>query len=578
LKKLIYYIKKQWLTYTLSFVALVGAIVLDMYNPYFASAIIDKVILNGEMEYLKIALPALAAITIGRALLGYARSYGFDVSSSKVIVNLRKSLFDHIQTLSFSYFDEINTGELMSRIKEDTENVMHALCFGAMLFLEQIIYFVVASVILFTINWKLALVSLLTMPVIEIVVFKLERKIGAIYGRISDQRAVLNTTAQQNIAGVRVVKAFGSEKHEIWKFRRENEKNYRINFDQAGTMAKYFPTIEFLSSLVLVLVVSFGGYFVIGGGMSIGTLVAFSNYIFMLIWPMRMMGWLTSVLAMCAASIKKINKIFDEKPTVTNCENPKVPDEIKGHVEFRNVSFDFAGVPVLRDINIDAKPGSTIAIMGITGAGKTSLVNLIGRYYDCTAGQVLFDGIDVREMDLVTLRKNVSAVMQDTFLFSDTIEENIKFGAGEVPDDVFAAACRDAMVDEFVSQMPEGYETVIGECGIGLSGGQKQRLSIARALVRDAKVLVMDDSTSALDMETEFAIQKAMERRKGITRFIIAHRVSAVKNADEILYFENGRIVERGTHDELLRLRGRYYETYREQYRDFVEALENEVS
>jgi ATP-binding cassette subfamily B multidrug efflux pump len=233
---------------------------------------------------------------------------------------------------------------------------------------------------------------------------------------------------------------------------------------------------------------------------------------------------------------------------------------------------------VLRDINIDAKPGSTIAIMGITGAGKTSLVNLIGRYYDCTAGQVLFDGIDVREMDLVTLRKNVSAVMQDTFLFSDTIEENIKFGAGEVPDDVFAAACRDAMVDEFVSQMPEGYETVIGERGIGLSGGQKQRLSIARALVRDAKVLVMDDSTSALDMETEFAIQKAMERRKGITRFIIAHRVSAVKNADEILYFENGRIVERGTHDELLRLRGRYYETYREQYRDFVEALENEVS
>jgi ATP-binding cassette subfamily B multidrug efflux pump len=204
-----------------------------MYNPYFASAIIDKVILNGEMEYLKIALPALAAITIGRALLGYARRYGFDVSSSKVIVNLRKSLFDHIQTLSFSYFDEINTGELMSRIKEDTENVMHALCFGAMLFLEQIIYFVVASVILFTINWKLALVSLLSMPVIEIVVFKLERKIGAVYGRISDQRAVLNTTAQQNIAGVRVVKAFGREKHEIWKFRRENEKNYRINFDQA---------------------------------------------------------------------------------------------------------------------------------------------------------------------------------------------------------------------------------------------------------------------------------------------------------------------------------------------------------
>ncbi|MGE5614613.1 MAG: ABC transporter ATP-binding protein [Bacillota bacterium] len=578
MEKLLYFVKKQWLTYALSFAALIAAIVLDMYNPHLVGSIIDRVILNGEMEYLEIALPALAGIAIARAMLGYARGYGFDVSSSKVIIKLRKSLFDHIQTLSFSYFDKINTGELMSRIKEDTENVMHALCFGAMLFLEQSIYFIIASVILFTINWKLALISLLSMPAIEIVVFKLERKIGAVYGRISDQRAVLNTTAQQNIAGVRVVKAFGREKHEICKFRRENEENFRINFDQARTIAKYFPAIEFLSNLVLVLVVSFGGYFVIGGGMSIGTLVAFSNYIFMLIWPMRMMGWLTSVLAMCAASIKKIDKIFDEKPVIKNCENPKVPAVLKGHVEFRNVGFDFEGVPVLRGINIDAKPGGTIAIMGITGAGKTSLVNLIGRYYDCTEGQVLFDGIDVKEMDLATLRRNVSAVMQDTFLFSDTIEENIKFGAGEVPDDVFAAACRDAMVDEFVSQMPEGYETVIGERGIGLSGGQKQRISIARALVRDAKVLIMDDSTSALDMETEFAIQKAMERRKGITRFIIAHRVSAVKNADEILYFENGRIVERGTHDELIKLRGRYYETYREQYRDFVEALEKEVS
>ena len=232
---------------------------------------------------------------------------------------------------------------------------------------------------------------------------------------------------------------------------------------------------------------------------------------------------------------------------------------------------------MLKDINIDARPGSTIAIMGMTGAGKSSLMNLIGRYYDCSSGSVYFDGIDVKEMDLHTLRKNVAVVMQDTFLFSDTIEENIKFGAGEVSDEVFTAACRDAMVEEFVSQMPDGYQTVIGERGVGLSGGQKQRISIARALVRDAAVLLMDDSTSALDMETEYAIQKALERRKGFTCFIIAHRISAVKNADEILYFEDGRIVERGSHEELLSLRGRYYETYREQYRDYVDALEKEV-
>jgi len=577
LRRLLELIRKQWPAYAIGLTALLASIMLDMFNPRLVGGIIDRVIMNGEMGYLRPALLALVAITIGRAVLGYTKEYGFDLASSKVIVNLRKDLFDHIQKLSFSFFDENNTGELMSRIKEDTENIMNAICYGAMLFLEQVIYFIVASVILFTINWKLTLISLVTMPIIEYVVFKLERQVGITYGKISDQRALLNMTAEQNISGVRVVKAFGREKYEIQKFLRQNEENYRINLEQAVAVAKYFPPIEFLSSLVLVLVISFGGYFVIGGDMTIGTLVAFSNYIFMLIWPMRMMGWLTNVLAQCVASVKKVEKIFNEEPTIKNCENPVAPAEFRGHVEFRNVSFDFSGTTVLKDVSIDARPGSTIAIMGITGAGKSSLINLIGRYYDCSAGMVCLDDYDVKELDLYLLRKNVSVVMQDTFLFSDTIEENIRFGTEGVSDEEFMAACRDAMVDEFVSQLPDGYQTVIGERGIGLSGGQKQRISIARALVRKASVLVMDDSTSALDMETEFAIQKAMERRKGITRFIIAHRVSAVKNADEIIYFDGGRIVERGTHQELLNLRGYYYDTYCEQYRDFVDALEKEV-
>ena len=570
---------KQWLGYSIAITALLTAIVMDMFNPYYIGQIIDRVVSNGEMRYLRTALTALAIITISRAVLGYIKEYGIDVSSSKVILNLRKILFDHIQKLSFSFFDENNTGELMSRMKEDTENILNAICFGIMLFLEQTIYFIMAAVILFTINWKLALISLVTMPLIEFLVFKLEKQIGITYDKISDQRAVLNTTAQQNIAGVRLVKALAREKYEIEKFLKQNEENYKINFEQARISAKYNPPIEFLSNVVLVLVISFGGYYVIGGDMSLGTLVAFSNYIFMLIWPMRMLGWLTSVIAQCFASIKKIESIFNEEPVIKSRENPQKPDDgdLKGHIVFDDVSFEFAGVPILKNINIDAKPGSTIALMGMTGAGKSSLINLIGRYYDCSEGHVYFDGIDVRDMELSLLRKNVSTVMQDTFLFSDTIEENIRFGAGEISDEEFMAAARDAMVDEFVSQMPEGYGTIIGERGIGLSGGQKQRISIARALVRKAGVLIMDDSTSALDMETEYAIQKALEHRKGTTRFIIAHRISAVKNADEILYFEDGRIVERGTHSELLRLRGRYYDTYCEQYRDYAQTLDREV-
>lgn len=561
----------------LAIILMIASIVLDMYNPFLVGEIIDRVIKNGEIAFLNSALLLLAVITIGRALLGYIKEYGFDLVSSTVILNLRQNLFDHIQKLSFSFFDKNNTGELMSRIKDDTENVMDAICFGIMLLLEQIIYFAFASIIMFSLSWKLAIICLITMPVIEYIVFKLERKIGETYEKISDQRALLNTTAQQNISGVRVVKAFGREKHEIQKFLKQNEENYKINFKQAKIMGKYNPAIEFLSNVVLVLVVSFGGFFVIGEELSLGKLVAFSNYVHMLIWPIRNMGWLTNVIARCAASIKKIENIFNEEPTIKNCENPQIPVIAQGNVVFENVSFEFDQSIVLKDININVKAGSTVAIMGVTGAGKSSLINLIGRYYDCSKGCVYFDGIDVKDLDLSFLRKNVAVVMQDTFLFSDTIEQNIKFGANDVTDEEFMAAARDALVDEFVSQLPSGYDTIIGERGIGLSGGQKQRISIARALLQDAKVLILDDSTSALDMETEYLIQKALEKRKGITCFIIAHRVSAVKNADQILYFEDGRIIERGTHSELLTLKGRYYETYREQYRDYVEALEREV-
>ncbi len=577
MKTLLSLMKKCTGYYLVAFLVMVASITLDMFNPRMIQRLIDEVIAPKDMTPFKGIILMLIAITIGRAIFGYTKEMMFDLSSSKVIIQLRKKLFDHIQKLSFSFFDKNNTGELMSRVKDDAENVMHAICFGVMLFAEQAMYFIVASVVLFSINWKLALMSLCILPVIAFVALRLEKQIGKTFEEISDQRALMNTTAQENLAGVRLVKAFGREKHEIQKFLDQNKENYRLNVNQAKIWSKHQPRIEFLSNLIVVLVTAVGGYLVIGKEMSVGTLVAYTNYIYMLIWPMRMLGWLINVLAQCMASIKKIDVLFSEEPDVKTPEQPVEPAMREGHVVFDHVSLEANGMKILDDICLDAKPGSTIAIMGATGAGKTSLINLIGRYYDATGGRVLVDGVDVREQALEPLRRSTSVVMQDVFLFSDTIEENIRFGNPDITQEALVQASKDAHVHEFVMKLQDGYKTVIGERGIGLSGGQKQRISMARALSRNSKVLVFDDSTSALDMETEHQIQQSLETRTDETKFLIAHRVSAVKNADEILFLEDGHVLERGNHEQLLELKGRYYDTYMLQFQGLIDISDEEA-
>ncbi len=578
MKALLEYLKKYSGLYLAGTAALIGGVVLDMFNPRQVQRIIDEVILGGKTGLFGGIVLVLVGITAGRAALGYVKEYMFDMASSSVTARLRARLFDHIQRQSFSFFDRNNTGELMSRMKEDTENIMHVICFGMMLLIEQTLYFVIASVILFVIDWKLAAISLAIMPVIAFLAFRLEKKIGATFEKLSDQRAILNTTAQENLAGVRLVKAFGREKYEIGKFLKQNEENTRLSVEQASVFAKYQPLMDFLTGAVTVLVISAGGFLVIGGGLTVGTLVAFNSYVFMMIWPMRMLGWLVNMLAQCRASLKKIDHIFEEEPEIASPAEAVRPERIDGHIEFRGVSLDLNGSAILRDISFEAKPGSTVAIMGETGSGKSSLIHLIGRYYDRTEGAILIDGRDVREYDLQSLRKGISVVMQDVFLFSDTIRENILFGCGgggSDPAEKMDRASRDAHIHDFIAGTADGYETVIGERGIGLSGGQKQRISIARAMARDCGILIMDDSTSALDLETEHRIQESIGRRRGMTKLIIAHRVSAAKNADEILFLENGRIAERGTHRELVEKRGKYYETCRIQFQGLFADTED---
>ncbi|NLM51420.1 MAG: ABC transporter ATP-binding protein [Firmicutes bacterium] len=575
MKRLFKYIWRYKFLYIIPVFSMLVAVGLDMFNPIVSQKIIDDVILGGEHEKLARLLFAFLGITAGRASFGYLRNYFFDYAGSKISVEIRTDLFNHIQKLPFSYFDNVNTGEIMARTTEDVHTIWTTLAFALRAFSEQILYLIIATILLFTTEWKLALLTFCIMPLLLYLAFKLEKKISAAFGALSDQNADLNTCAQENLAGVRVVKAFGREQYEIKKFFRENEGYCQRNIDVAKIWSKYHPGIEFISNFILVLVISVGGMFVVRSQLTLGELVKFNGYVMMLVWPMRMLGFLTNMLARCNASAKKIAKIMAIEPTITSPKDAVVPKEFKGHVVFENVSFKYNDEYVLQDININAPPGSTIAIMGTTGAGKSSIINLIGRYYDCTEGRILVDGIDVKKMDLQALRNNIAVVMQDTFLFSDTLYENITFGVDNFADKDFQEAVADAQVEEFVQELEDGYETIVGERGVGLSGGQKQRVSIARALLKKSKVLILDDATSALDMETEYLIQQALEKRK-VTKFIIAHRISAVKNADEILIVENGRIVERGTHESLLRRKGKYYAIYREQFKDFAD-LQKEV-
>ena len=550
---------------------------VDLFLPYLQQVFIDSGLMKGNQNVIVSVLVWIGIITIIKAMLGYGKEFLYDVLSSWVHQDIKNDLFAHIQTLEFEYFDNMNTGELMSRIGEDAENIWQTIGYGMRLFIENIIYFVISTIILFVLNYKLALACFIVMIPIGFIGIKLENKFGETYSKISDQTAEINTIAQEDIAGIKLVKAFSREKYEINKFLKMNKVYYDLNMEQAKIIGDYFPPIEFLTNIALVIMIVLGGFLVMDGEVSIGILVAFNGYIWNLIWPMRMLGELTDLLSRTVSSANKIFAIMDKDPSIKTKENFKDVKNIKGNIKFEGVNFKYDDKLVLKNINLDIEAGSTVAIMGATGAGKSSLINLIGRYYDTCKGSIKIDGIDIKEYNLEFLRKNMAIVPQETFLFSETILNNIKFSNENASFEEIKEASKLACANEFIEGLELGYNTEIGERGIGLSGGQKQRIAIARSLVRKAKILILDDSTSALDMETEHELLKNLSNRKHeSTTFIIAHRISAVKNADLIIYLEDGQIKESGTHDELLKKKGRYYDIYNDQFRDF-NLLEEEV-
>ena len=571
MKKLHSYLLGHWKGYLFAICSMIIAIVLDMIYPQITQKIVDDVIIGGKLELLTKLLTGIVVVGIGRSVFGYCKEFTFDKMSATIGTEMRKDLFAHIQTLSMSYFDNTNTGELMARVKDDIDKIWNALGYVGMLVIEVIIHVSFVLYCMFRLNWKLAFLPLTTMIICGTVAIVMERKLDKIYEEISEENAVLTTVAEENLAGVRTVKAFAREKYEIEKFKSHNKRYYDLNVSQAKTLVRYYPIFQFVGKALPVATTILGGVSVMNGTMSLGALVAFVEYSRNCTWPMEMLGWLTNDVSSAVASYKKIKKIYAQAAEIKDEEQPVTLEHVEGRVEFSHVSFVIEGKEILNDVSFLLPAGKTLGIMGATGSGKTSLIHLLQRFYDVTDGCIRVDDTDIRKLKLKQLRSNISVVLQDVFLFSDTIEENIKMGKRKKLEmEEIRNAAEDARAKSFIEKMEEQYDTVIGERGVGLSGGQKQRISIARALAKHAPILVLDDSTSALDMETEHEIQKTLNELEDTTKLIIAHRISAVRHADEIIYLQDGKIAERGTHEELLEKKGLYYQTYLAQYGSYL--------
>ncbi|EOU1476652.1 ABC transporter ATP-binding protein [Clostridium perfringens] len=562
------YISKRMVFLIVPIVAMIIVLGIDSFFPYLQKIFVDDILLGSDKSKLGLFFGVFLGLSLLRGILGYIKEFLFDKFSLNVSKEIRIDLFKKIQSFEFSFFDSTNTGELMSRIGEDVDIVWETISYGLRLLIEGIILFIISVTIMMSMSPSLTIICLVILLPVGVLAILVNKKFHRNYSKISDKVADINLMAQQDIAGIRLVKAFAREKYETEKFLKVNKDYYDLNITQARILSNFLPVIDLLTNLTPVAMIIYGGYLVIKGNITMGTLLAFSSYILNLSFCVKNIGGLVNMMSQNRASMDKIFNILKRKPQITSMENSYNPDKVKGEIEFKNVSFRYNEEEVLKKINLKIPAGSTVAIMGETGCGKSSILSLIGRHYDVSSGEVLIDGVNVKKWNLDSLRENMAVVFQDTFLFSDSIKDNIDFGGNKSEDEIIEAA-KDSCAYDFIKEMPEGFETEVGERGLGLSGGQKQRLAIARALVRKTPILILDDATSALDMKTEFNVLKNLSKKQDkATTFIIAHRISGVKDADIILFMKDGEIVEMGDHESLLKKKGYYYSVYCHQFQD----------
>lgn len=543
-------------------------------SPYISKIIVDTVIKGGKTEYLIPLVGILVGLVVVKGVCRFSSQVLFETSSQGVLYAMRDKVYRKLLMEDFAFYNKNRTGDLMGRQTGDMDAIRHFVAYVIYTIYENILYFVLALVMIFTINVSMALCMVIVLPLAALTTYLQAKSVHPAFKKCRDAFSGLNTFVQENISGNRVVKAFAKEDYEKEKFNVQNDIYREAELGAAKIWRRYVPVFEFLSYVLTIILMLVGGIMVVKGQMTLGDLVAVNGYLWMLTVPLRMAGWWINDVQRFTTSVEKIYDTYSAEPDIKRPKKPVKHKKLEGNVTFKNVSYRADDEDILQNINFDVKKGETVGIIGTTGAGKSTIVNLMCRFFDATEGEVLVDGVNVKDYDMHDLRDNIGMAMQDVFLFSDTIEGNIAYGKPDISFEKVKEVARMADANHFIQNLPEGYDTIVGERGVGLSGGQKQRISLARALLKEPAILVLDDTTSAVDMETESYIQKQLENiDHACTIFIIAYRISSIMNADQILVLDQGKIIEHGTHKELLKKNGYYATVYKHQFPEAADAV-----
>ncbi len=558
------YLGRYWPATVAAYLTVLGINVLNLFVPQMIRRGVDSGIRAGQRDVLWQASLSLVGLVLAKGILTFAQGYLSESSSQGVAYDLRNAIHTKLQSLSFSYHDRAESGQLLARAISDVDRVRFLTGRAFLRFVDAGVLFVGTTVVLMRMNAPLAVLSLFSMPILALQAWRFSRLFRPLSGRVQQQLAVVTTRLEQNLRGARIVKAFAQEPAEIQRFERENRRMLSLNVRAAKLQAKNVPLMDLIANIGTVFIIWYGGRLVVEGRLTLGELVAFNTYLAQLVMPVRRMGMLVAALSNAVASAQRVFEILDAESDVRESPEAKPLPAVRGHIRFEHVSFAYFGRRrVLEDIDFEAHPGQIVALLGTTGSGKSSIINLIPRFYDPTQGRILVDGHDIRQVTLPSLRSQIGIVLQETTLFASTIRENIAFGRPGASLDEVIEAAKAAAAHEFILQMAQGYDTPVGERGVTLSGGQKQRIAIARALLKDPRILILDEATSSVDSDTEQLIQAALDRLMvGRTSFVVAQRLSTLRRADMILVLDAGRIIARGTHGQLLHSNGLYADIY----------------